>query len=104
MHLREIVDRISRESDALCIVAKQPWDPESEARLVRLTEGFKVPDELLQQGFEYFLEVSVALDEVLSGLEGTLSPEQRFEAVLFYAENDAYPDWLCALRDGANEA
>lgn len=104
MRLREIIERIDRGSDALCIVAKQPWGPESEAQLIRLTEDFKIPSELLQQEYEYFLEVSVALDEVLDGLEDILSPEQRFKAVLFYAENDAYPDWLCAIRDQANEA
>ena len=104
MHLREVVGVISHADDVSCIVAMRPWGPESEAKLVRLTDDFRVPADQLQQGYEYFLEVSVAFDKVLDGLEDVLSPEQRFEAVLFYAENDAYPDWLCALRDQANEA
>jgi len=102
MTLREIIDRIAPDSDTLCIVAKKPWGPESEAQLVRLTDDFRVPGEALAQGLEYFLEVSVALDEVLNGLEELLTNEQRFNAVLYYAENDAYPDWLCALRDRGN--
>jgi hypothetical protein len=102
MYLREIIDRISPEVDDMCIVAKRPWEPYSEARLVRLTEDFKIPGEDLDQGYEYFLEVSVALDAVLDGLDDILTKEQRFSAVLYYAENDAYPDWLCAIRDKAN--
>lgn len=104
MNLREVVERIDRESDAMCIVAKRPWGPETDAALVRLTDENRVPDETLKQGYEYFLEVSVALDDVLEGVEDVLSPAQRFEAVLFYAENDAYPSWLCAVRAKSNEA
>lgn len=104
MNLREVVDLIDRETDAMCIVAKRPWGPESNAALVRLTDEYRVPDETLKQGYEYFLEVTVALDEVLEGVQDVLSPSQRFEAVLFYAENDAYPSWLCAVRDRPNEA
>jgi hypothetical protein len=102
MHLREIIDRITPEVDQMCIVAKRPWKPDSEAQLVRLTQDFKIQGEVLDQGYEYFLEVSVALDEVLDGLNDVLTSEQRFNAVLYYAENDAYPDWLCAIRDKAN--
>lgn len=103
MNLREVVELINRESDAMCIVAKRPWGPESAAALVRLTDEYRVPDETLKQGYEYFLEVSVALDDVLEGVEDVLSTSQRFEAVLFYAENDAYPSWLCAVRAKSNE-
>jgi hypothetical protein len=102
MTLREIIERIASDSDSLCIVAKKPWGPESEAQLVRLTDDFRVPGEAVEQGLEYFLEVSVVLDEVINGLEELLTSEQRFNAVLYYAENDAYPDWLCDLRNKAN--
>jgi hypothetical protein len=106
MRLRDVIGDVESLDDSLCIVAKRPWSPESEALLVRLTADWRVPQEVLIQGHEYFLEVSVALDEVLDGLGDKLSPEQRVDAVLFYAENDAYPEWLCALRDqgASNEA
>jgi hypothetical protein len=102
MNLRGIIDRMASEHDSLCIVAKKPWGPESEAQLVQLTQDSRVPRSVLEQGFEYFLEVSVALDDVLYGLEEVLTDDQRFNAVLHYAENDAYPEWLCAMRDKAN--
>ena len=94
MRLREIIDRIEDEDDDLCIVAKRPWHKNSEALLVQLTEDYRIPADAHNQGYEYFLEVHVALEEVLEGLLYKLTLEQRFEAVLFYAENDAYPEWF----------
>jgi hypothetical protein len=64
-----------------------------------LAEDYRVPSDALEQGYEYFLEVSVALDEVLNELASVLTSEQRVNAVLYYAENDAYPEWLSSLRD-----
>ena len=101
MQLRQIIDGIPRESDSLCIVAKRPWRADSDGKLVQLTHDYRVPNEVLAQGYEYFLEVSVALDEVLNDLDNMLSPDQRFDAVLYYAEHDAYPEWLYAVRERA---
>ena len=99
MRLRDIIDNLESVDDSLCIVAKRPWKPDSEALLVQLTDDYRVPGETTEQGYEYFLEVSVALGEVLDGLNSALSSDQRFSAVLYYAENDAFPDWLCVFRD-----
>jgi len=106
VQLRDVIGDLESADDSLCIVAKRPWTPESEALLVRLTDDWRVPQEVTAQGHEYFLEVSVALDEVLEGIGDRLSNEQRVDALLFYAENDAYPEWLCALRSqgSSNEA
>lgn len=100
MRLRDIIDGLQSEDESLCIVAKRPWTPDSEALLVQLTDDYLVPSEAAEQGYEYFLEVSVALDEVLDGFKTELSDDQRFSAVLYYAENDAFPEWLSALRAG----
>ena len=82
MQLRDVINILESKDDSLCIVAKRPWTPSCEAPLVKLTVGHRVPPETLSQGYEYFLEVSVALDEVLSGLSTLLSSEQRVEALL----------------------
>ena len=99
MHLQEIIDRIEEEDDDLCIVAKRPWHKDSDALLVRLTEDYRIPADAQNQGYEYFLEVHVALEEVLKGLLDKLTLEQRLEAVLFYAENDAYPEWFYSIGE-----
>ena len=98
MYLRNIIASIDDSSRHLCIVAKQPWSGSSEAKLVELTANFGVPSADLEQGYEYFLEVSVALEEVIGGPGVLLTNEQRLEAVLYYAQNDAFPAWLNQLQ------
>ena len=96
MNLAEIVSTLESADDSLCIVAMRPWTGESEAKLVSLTEDFRIPEEALSAGYEYFLEVSTARDDVLSG-PVALSGAQRLAAIIYYAEYDAYPEWLNAL-------
>jgi hypothetical protein len=99
MKLAEIVATLESADESLCIVAKRPWAGDSEARLVAVDEDFQIPNEVLAAGYEYFLEVSVAIEDVLTG-PVALSPEQRVAAVIYYAENDAYPAWLNELASG----
>lgn len=97
LNLALIIANLSAD-DTRTIVAKRPWTANSEARLVSLIDECRVPVEVLSEGFEYFLEVDIALDEVLGELAIRLSPAQRVAAVVFYAENGAYPDWLTGMR------
>ncbi len=97
MKLREIIDAVASTSDDLCIVARRPWSAESDARLVQLDEDYGVPAHALADGYEYFLELSVILEEVLFPATSVLSPDQKFDLVLYYAENDAYPEWVFPL-------
>lgn len=59
-----------------------------------LTGDCRVPVEILREGLEYFLEVEVE-KEVLEafGDRQATSQEQR-DLILYYAKNDAFPDWL----------
>lgn len=96
MRLAEIVAGLESYDDSLCIVVKRPWTGDAEAKLVGFTEDFRIPEELRFAGYEYFLEVSTALDEILSG-PVVLSTERRLAAVIYYAEYDAFPEWLSEL-------
>lgn len=97
MNLASIIANLESADNTLTIVAKRPWTANSDARLVSLTDEYRIPNDVLQEGFEYFLEVSIARDEALGELAGRLSPAQRVAAMVYYAENDAYPDWLNAI-------
>jgi len=97
MSLAEIIARLDAVDDTYCIVARRPWTADAEAKLIALTDDYRVPADVLADRYEYFLEVSVAREDVIGDLR-TLSPEQRVEACIFYAEHDAYPEWLNALR------
>jgi len=94
MNLGTILDQVSTLQDDLCIFAKKPWVPESHAIAVPLGADFKTPNEISDQGMDYFLEVNVA-KEVLE-VFGDRAPtkEERHRLLIFYAENDAYPDWV----------
>jgi hypothetical protein len=96
MNLAEIVSTFDVADETLCIVARRSWTGESDARLVEFTEDTRIPADVLSAGYEYFLGVSTARDEVLS-LPLPLSAAQRLVAVIHYAEFDAFPDWLIAL-------
>lgn len=95
--LRNVIADLQSTQASLCIVAKRPWHPDCEAMLVELTEDYRVPVDVLSQGYEYFLGVSSAREEVLGPIGPKLTAEQRVAAILYYAENDAYPEWLNAL-------
>ncbi|WP_457332336.1 hypothetical protein [Rhizobacter sp. P5_C2] len=93
MRLAEIIANLEAADDSLCIVARRPWTPDAEAKLIALTDDYRVPQDVLADRYEYFLEVNVAREEVLMD-RLRLSPEQRVAACIYYAEYDAYPEWM----------
>lgn len=93
MTLSDIIEKLLETDDSLCIVAKKPWSATSESMLVSLDESYQVPADALDRGFIYFLEVATAQDEVVSGWP-KLTLDQRIQLLIFYAENDAFPDWV----------
>jgi hypothetical protein len=94
--LDEIVPRLQELDPDLVICMRRPWSATAAAVLTPPDENLAVPEPVRLAGFEYFLEVRVALDVAgvlrLSRLEGTADEHVRL--LLHYADNDAYPDWL----------
>lgn len=85
---------ISACSDDLVVFAKRPWDLDSEAVIATLDSNYCVPADIREAGFEYFIDAPIAREvlEVFGSREPF--PEQIQKLLLFYAENDAYPDWI----------
>ena len=81
------VDQMDLE-DVIC--AKPEWRPDSEARVFRLTEDYRVPDEAKTQGYEYFLEADV-IRQVLEEFHDRpdASIEEKCNRVIHYAKFDA---------------
>jgi hypothetical protein len=92
MKLQGILDRLNELGDDQVIFACRPWTPDSEAEIGILDHNLRVPDEMNNRGLEYFLEASVA-KEVLEVLARPTRERMR-ALILFYAENDAYPEWV----------
>jgi hypothetical protein len=92
--LAEIVDSLETLDEKHCIFARKPWSTDTLATVGSLADDFTVPAEMADEGFEYFLEVHVATEvlEVFEARQPTL--HERRSLLLYYAENDAYPDWV----------
>lgn len=101
MKLSEAIGRVGVASDELCIVAKRPWDPDSEAELIQLTEDSRVPVDVKGNGYEYFLEVDIIRRELMDAFPKTLTSDQVVSAAIYYAEFDATPQWLNELLQHA---
>jgi hypothetical protein len=96
--LRDVVQWLERAEESelsmKTICLRPPWIADSEARVVEVGEDGRIPPDTLSDGLKYFLETDVAL-EVLDGLRirRAISTEDACHLLLYYAENDAYPEW-----------
>lgn len=94
MNLGALLDQVREMDDSMCIFAKKPWAPNSEAEVVPLGKDYQTPPNIAAQGLDYFLEIHIA-KEVLDvfGEHSPTKDEQR-NLLIYYAENDAYPVWV----------
>lgn len=99
LSLGDAVFSVTNCEDNLAICARQPFTSESEAVLVSLTPDYRVPDEVLEKGFSYFLgkEDTLRLLEVLS--ERRVSRQAQVEFLAHFATFDTYPSWFDALPE-----
>jgi hypothetical protein len=94
MNLIELIDKIDDLGEGQCLFARKPWAAESEAVAEPLAKDFRVSLELSARGLDYFLEVPL-IKEVLEVFgDRPASQIEKLNLLVFYAENDAYPDWI----------
>jgi hypothetical protein len=91
MQLFEVISKLNELPDETFICVRRPWARDAETLLVPYPTDLRIPAEILAQGYEYFLEVSIAR-EILEDFPQPLS-ERAVDFVLYYAEYDAFPDW-----------
>lgn len=94
MKLGAILERIEELNESDVVFAEKPWSLDARAEIGQLDRDYKVPDSILSQGLSYFLEVSTAREvmEVFGGVPPT--KQEICSLLLFYAENDAFPEWV----------
>lgn len=93
MRLDDVMRRLASLDQDATIYAVEPWNADSLAVVEIAPESGRTPDELVQQGFAYFLEVFISR-EVLEDLElmlGAKPPteQERCDRVISYAIYDA---------------
>lgn len=95
MKLDEVIEDMIRKNDVNNVVfAKKPWGFESEAIIGALDVNDRVPQPIKDAGYEYFLE-----GEIINELRQAIASKgfgslELIECVIYYAENDAYPEWV----------
>lgn len=94
MTLGAIVQDLDSCAGHLCIVARRPWSADADALLACFTDDMRVPREVLDAGYEYFLEISTLRDEVIGAWGRAMSADERIAVAIYYAENDAWPSWF----------
>jgi len=92
MKLIDVVSKLNELPEETFICVRRPWSHDAESVLVPFPDDLCIPKEVKDQGYEYFLGVSTAL-EILEGfLDSKPSLEQITDFVIYYAENDAFPN------------
>ena len=101
MTLAEAIAKIDEADDEAVIFARKPWSPTAESLIAPLDQDLRVPAHVKQEGFEYFLEAPVAKEvcEVFVGRRPSF--EEKVRLLLYYAENDAYPEWVHDVPPGS---
>ncbi|WP_426323387.1 hypothetical protein [Pseudoduganella sp. R-43] len=94
MNLGEILENFEELGDDEVIFAEKPWNHSARAEIGHLDSECRVPESIRSIGLSYFLEVITAKEalEVFGDKPPTV--EERSALLLFYAENDAFPDWV----------
>ncbi|NJS37563.1 MAG: hypothetical protein HC765_16040 [Brachymonas sp.] len=94
MNIEMIIASMSHQIADGVLIAKSPFTWGSEAKIVELTEDFKVPQKYLDEGYEYLL----GQDDIVKLLEflktKKISNKAKAEFVVHYAVNDAFPSWI----------
>jgi hypothetical protein len=94
MTLFDVVRNLDTYDEDFVICARKPWSADAESVVVPFDEGFGVPAEVVARGFAYFLGVDDARETLEVFGTKPVSHDERFRCLLFYAENDAFPDWV----------
>ena len=93
MTLEEIVRTIDTGEERRTICARKPWTADSEAILVTPNARGGLPPGTRESGFAYFLEVHIAREILAPYLEKRpRTPKEKLDFLIYYAENDAFPD------------
>jgi hypothetical protein len=95
MKLAELPGLLSELSAGLVVFAERPWTPGSNMILRQLGPDYGIPEDVKSSPFRYFLELSV-IEEFIDNLRAIgLTQSEQLDAIIYYAEYDAFPDWVC---------
>jgi hypothetical protein len=94
MTLEEVVAMIEGLDEEDVIFSEKPWSINGRAITGRLNSDYRVPTSISSNGLEYFLEASTAREVLEVFGDRTPSITEQCDLLIYYAENDAFPDWV----------
>ncbi len=97
MKLSQAIETVINADDSSVVFAEKPWQFDSNAIIDNLDENYRVPQHIHDAGFEYFLESELIHELAEIKTEKNFSLEKLIELIIYYAEYDAYPDWVNEL-------
>lgn len=98
MMLSQAIETIIDADDSSVVFAEKPWQFDSNAIIDNLDGNYRVPQHIRDAGLEYFLESELIHELAEIKSEKNFSLEKLIELIIYYAEFDAYPDWLNELN------
>jgi hypothetical protein len=94
MTLEEVIKKRKKIDGEFIVAMQLPWSQQAECVLVLPDEDGCMPAETKALGFKNLLSVD-EMNEVLEVFgRKRVSDVERARLVMYYAENDAYPDWV----------
>jgi hypothetical protein len=94
MTLKEVLTMLGELDEDDVIFSEKPWSINGRAIVDKLDSDYRVPISISSKGLEYFLEVSTAKEVLEVFRDRTPSINERCDLLMYYAENDAFPDWV----------
>jgi hypothetical protein len=94
MTLDEAIQQLDKTDEDAILCARRPWMPSSDCVVVAPSEDLSVPKHIKDAGLAYFLEVHVAHEVLNVFNDSPPTHEEKVRLLIYYAENDAYPDWV----------
>ncbi|WP_148713766.1 DUF7716 domain-containing protein [Chitinolyticbacter meiyuanensis] len=92
MTLREILFTAEGLGEYDVVYAQRPWSLDSPARVVQYQPDETVLRQSEDGSLEYFLEATLIKDIREQVQEGGGVPSEAFRVIMYYAENDAFPE------------
>ncbi len=89
MKLYDLILEINDETISSFVCARRPWTFESDAIIIPMPDDCRIPDEIKQSEFQYFLESTIIVEIKQDFSERPT--KALIETIIYYAENDAFP-------------
>ena len=95
----KLIDAIRKidELDGMTLCLRRPWRADSEVCLVSDTVS-KIPEPIRSEGYDYFLEAFVIRELLEMPEVARASENEKVDLILYYAEHDAFPEWIHSNR------